>query len=133
MISWEGCLQGLSINPRATRPTRSRPAVEGLEDRTLLATYTVIDTSDGAGVLTLVNKNTQAYTVTSLRRAIEESNKSANVLDTIDFNIKGAPVFTPGKAFLTITDPVVIDGTTQPGYDAKKFLAVVTLDGTKAK
>lgn len=54
--------------------------------------------------------------VTTLREAI----RLANLLpgrDTISFNIPGqsASIFV-GSPLPTITDPVVIDGTTQPGY-----------------
>ncbi|MEX0879456.1 MAG: NosD domain-containing protein, partial [Thermoanaerobaculia bacterium] len=67
------------------------------------ATLTVTTTADsGAG---------------SLRQAILDSNASAGVLDTIAFAIgSGVQTITPLSALPIITDPVVIDGTTQPGY-----------------
>jgi parallel beta-helix repeat protein len=53
----------------------------------------------------------------SLREAILASNASAGVLDTIAFAIgSGGQTITPLSALPTITDPVVIDGTTQPGF-----------------
>ena len=76
----------------------------GLPRAALAATITVTTTADsGPG---------------SLRQAIVDSNTSAGTLDTIAFDIPGAgphtiAVVTPLTA---ITDPVVIDGTTQPGY-----------------
>jgi hypothetical protein len=69
-------------------------------------TFTVINTNDsGAG---------------SLRQAIVDSNSSVDVLDTITFNIPGAGVRTisPTSALPDITDPVAIDGYTQPGASA---------------
>jgi hypothetical protein len=67
------------------------------------ATYVVTNTSDsGAG---------------SLRQAILSANSSVNVPDVINFNIPGTGPFTitPLTALPTATDPVVIDGYTQPG------------------
>jgi parallel beta-helix repeat protein len=53
----------------------------------------------------------------SLRKAITEANAVAG-LDTIDFDIPGSGVHTieVPTALPTVTSPVVIDGTTQPGY-----------------
>jgi hypothetical protein len=67
------------------------------------ATYVVTNTSDsGAG---------------SLRQAILSANSSVNVPDVISFNISGTGPFTitPATPLPTVTDPVVIDGYTQPG------------------
>jgi len=70
--------------------------------RAFAATYTVTTTADvGAG---------------SLRQAILDANANPG-LDEIVFNILGAGTQTiqPLSALPTITDPVVIDGYTQPG------------------
>ncbi|HEX8071742.1 MAG TPA: FG-GAP-like repeat-containing protein [Pyrinomonadaceae bacterium] len=67
-------------------------------------TYTVTNTNDsGAG---------------SLRQAILDANAHTGVADFIRFNIAGAGVqtITPTSALPTISDPVFIDATTQPGY-----------------
>jgi len=66
------------------------------------ATFTVTNTNDsGAG---------------SLRQAILDANANVGT-DTIDFNIPGAGPHTiqPVSVLPTITDPVIIDGYTQPG------------------
>ena len=94
-------------------------------DAALAATYTVTNTNDsGAG---------------SLRQAITDANASAG-LDTIAFNIPGSGVhtITPGSVLPTITDPVVIDGYSQPG-SSPNTLAVgddavlqIELDGNGA-
>ncbi|MEX0879455.1 MAG: S-layer homology domain-containing protein [Thermoanaerobaculia bacterium] len=78
-------------------------ALLGLSHAGLAATITVTSTADsGAG---------------SLRQAILDSNASAGVLDTIAFAIgSGVQTITPLSALPIVTDPVVIDGTTQPGY-----------------
>lgn len=81
---------------------------------------------------------TSTFTVTnaddsgdgSLRQAILDANASAN-RDTIRFAIPGAGVHTiaPLSALPPITDPVTVDGTTQPGYAGTPL---VQLDGTSA-
>lgn len=75
---------------------------EGLEQRELLATPSVLNTLDsGTG---------------SLRHAIVDANVSIGH-DVITFNIPGIGVQTiqPLTALPTITDPVTIDGYSQPG------------------
>ena len=89
------------------------------------ATFTVTNTNDsGAG---------------SLRQAILDANANAG-LDTIAFNIPGAGVhtITPATPLDTITDPVTIDGYTQPGSSvntdpfATNALLMIELDGSVA-
>jgi uncharacterized repeat protein (TIGR01451 family) len=67
----------------------------------------------------------------SLRQAILDANASVNTLDNIQFNIPGAGAHTISlTGFLpTITDPVIIDGTTQPGTSD---LPLIQLDGVNA-
>ncbi len=87
------------------------------------STFTVTNTNDsGAG---------------SLRQAILDANASMG-LDTIDFDIPGAGVHTiaPTSALPSVTDPVIIDGYTQPG-SSPNTLAVgddavlqIEIDGT---
>src|SRR6516164_3890226 len=88
----------------ARRPIRSerhsklvRPVVELLEDRTLLSTFSVINTDDaGAG---------------SLRQAILDANAN-NGADVIQFNIAGSGVHAiqPLTGLPAITDAVSISG-----------------------
>ena len=53
----------------------------------------------------------------TLRAAIAESNASSGFTDTIHFALPaGSPRIQPGSELPLITDPVVIDGTTQPGF-----------------
>lgn len=91
------------------------------------ATFTVINTLDtGAG---------------SLRQAIIDSNANPG-MDNISFNIPGAGPHTiqPLSALPTITDPVVIDGYTQPGASPNpngpglglNTILQIELDGTLA-
>ncbi len=81
------------------------------------ATITVTTTADsGAG---------------SLRQAILDSNASVGVLDTIAFAIPGAGVHT--IAVTTdppfVTDPAVIDATTQPGYAGAPLIEILGSNG----
>ncbi len=66
----------------------------------------------------------------SLRQAITSANNAAG-LDTITFNIagSGAHVIKPLSALPTITSPVIIDGTTQPGYAGSPL---IQLEGSMA-
>lgn len=102
-----------------TRPVRSRrkllhSTLEALETRIAPATFTVTTTADsGAG---------------SLRAAITSANLDA-VADSIVFNLAGPGVHTIQlqQALPTITNPLTIDGTTEPGFTG---VPVVELDGT---
>ena len=80
------------------------------------ATFTVGNTNNnGAG---------------SFRQAILNANASAGS-DTIDFNIPGTAPFTisPTSALPSVTDPVIIDATTQAGFLDRP---VVELNGVSA-
>ncbi len=77
--------------------------------------FTVVNTNDsGSG---------------SLRQAILTANANPGV-DTITFDIgSGVQTIAPTSALPAITDPVVIDGTTQPGY-VDTPLVVLSADNT---
>ena len=84
-------------------------AIEPLEDRILMAVFTVINNSDtGAG---------------SLRWAIEQSNNTAGV-DTIAFNISSASKTIYSSSELALWDPAILDATTQPGYAGRPLVQV---------
>ena len=81
----------------------------------ILATYTVANTNDsGAG---------------SFRQAILDANANAGV-DTITFSIAGSgtQVINIASVLPTITDQIIINGTTQTGYVAGSFVPIV-IDG----
>ena len=82
----------------------------------------------GQSVFTVVN--TQDGGAGSLRQAIMDANDSPGK-DTIVFNIPGSGVhtITPTAGLPQVMEPVVIDGTTQPGYAG---LPLVELNGTNA-
>ena len=75
-----------------------------MEDRTLLSTFLVSNLGDsGFG---------------SLRQAILDSNAATGSTNAIDFHISGigVPVIAPLSSLPAITNPVLIDGFSQPGY-----------------
>src|SRR5436190_1596225 len=87
------------------------------------ATFTVTNTNDsGAG---------------SLRQAIVDANGNAG-LDTVAFNIPGAGVhtITPLSSLPYFTDPVFLDGYTQPGSSVNtdpigtNAVLLIELDGS---
>jgi titin len=93
-----------------------RPRLEALEDRRLPSIFTVTNTNDsGDG---------------SLRQAILDANRGP-FANTIAFNIGGGRVQTiqPTSALPAITNRVVIDGTTQPGFAGAPL---IVLNGGRA-
>lgn len=66
----------------------------------------------------------------SLRQALANANAQAGT-DTIWFNLAGAGPYTirPGSALPPITDPVIVDGSSQPGFAGGPL---IELDGTNA-
>jgi hypothetical protein len=71
-----------------------------------------------AGGLEIAVVNTNDSGPGSLRQAIIDSNADSGDRDTIVFNIPGAGVrtITPLTALPTLSQPVIIDGATQPGF-----------------
>ncbi len=96
---------------------RLRPRAELLEDRTVLSTFlvdTVADSGPGA-----------------LRQAILDSNAAIGAANTIDFAIPGpgVQVIQPLSPLPAITEPVLIDGFSQPGFGGTPL---IELSGTQA-
>jgi hypothetical protein len=91
----------------------------------LFITATARDASNNTSELSACLRATTPTTVTntndsgagSLSQAILDASASSGVVDVINFNIPGATVHTiiPLSPLPAITDPVVIDGYTQPG------------------
>jgi len=88
--------------------SRRRLSFENLEYRRVLASFVVVNTNDsGAG---------------SMRQAIVNSNQNPGV-DSIVFAIADAIKSIQVKTPLpNITDQVIIDATTQPGYAGKPLV-----------
>ncbi len=114
--AWARMQGQLCMNRTRKRERFSRLCLEPLEDRQLLSTFLVSNTNDsGDG---------------SLRQAILDANSNPG-LDTIAFNINGGGVQTisPTSALPVISDPLIIDGTTQPQFAGKPL---IVLNGTQA-
>jgi FG-GAP-like repeat len=96
---------------------RLRPRLEVMEDRMLLSTFLVSNTSDSGP--------------DSLRQAILDSNNAVGATNTIEFAISGSVVQTifPLSSLPAITNPVLIDGTSQSGYAGTP---VIELNGSQA-
>jgi CSLREA domain-containing protein len=79
-------------------------------------TFTVNSTGDGADSNTADGVCNDGTGNCTLRAAIQQANATSGT-DTIAFQIPGAGLHTiaPSTALPTITDPVIIDGYTQPG------------------
>ncbi len=93
-----------------------KPNFVALEQRRLMATF-------------LVNTNADSG-VESLRQAILDSNSMGPGPNTIDFGIgSGAQTISLLSALPSITVPVLIDGTSQPGYAGAPL---IDFDGTSA-
>jgi titin len=95
--------------PKSVRPRPCRPGVEVLEGRLLLSTFVVANTNDsGPG---------------SLRQAILDANANpgTNAI-AFDVNGGGAQTIAPRTQLPDLTGPVVIDGTTQPGYAGQPLI-----------
>ncbi len=93
-----------------------RPAIVGLLVASVQLVFLLAGSAQPAYAATIAVTNTNDSGAGSLRQAILDANASAGT-DTIEFNIPGAGPHTiqPTSALPTITDPVIIDGYTQPG------------------
>src|SRR5437588_2872082 len=105
--------------PSARRRARTSPRlwVEPLEARQLLATITVTGTGDtiaNDGIVTL----REAITAANTNAASGDAPAGNAGLDTIAFNIPGAGPHTISltSALPDITDAVLINGQTEPGF-----------------
>ena len=92
-----------------------RVLFETIEPRVLFSTFTVTSTNDsGSG---------------SLRQAILDANKTT-AADTIKFAIgSGAKTISPVSALPAISQPTIVDGSTQPGFAGKPLIEI---SGVKA-
>ena len=125
---------------RKKRRAPVRFLVERLENRALLATLTVnspADTNARDGSLTLreallLANGDMAYSSLTQQEQNQVTNgtPAASQLDTIDFAIgSGLQKISLLSALPVITDSIVIDGTSQPGYAPQN--PVIVIDGTQ--
>ena len=126
--SWAKSPQAGSGLKRRLQSRRCRRlTLEPLEDRSLLAaTITVNSTLDTVApdnfltlreALQVNNRTLDVATLSSAEQQQIVGTPTANDTDTIAFNIPGSGVhtITPSSPLPTITDPVVINGYSQPG------------------
>lgn len=93
------------------------------------ATFTVTSTGDGADALIADGICNDGSGSCTLRAAIETANATAG-LDTIAFSIgSGSATLTPASQLPSVSDPVTIDGTTQPGFSGTPLIEI---DGSSA-
>src|SRR5688572_2200335 len=99
---------GRAEDRRASFVPVSKASLEALEDRVLFASFAVTNANDaGAG---------------SLRQAILSANATPG-LDTVTFAIgTGAKTIAPLSALPSVTDPLVINAATQPGYAGRPLI-----------
>jgi titin len=104
-----------------------KPGLEVLEDRALPSAYVVTTTADG-GAGSLRDAINQVNADTSHALYASPSNPS---VDEIDFAIPGSGTRTiqPLTSLPTITNSVIIDGTSQPGYSGT---LLIELNGVHA-
>ena len=84
-----------------------------------------VDRTDDVGGLAC----TAAANDCDLRSAIQLSNATAGARDTIAFDVPASTPIQPTTPLPDITDPVTIDGSTEPGYAG---VPLVQLDGSSA-
>ena len=87
---------------------------EHCEDRLLLATFTVVNTLNNSST-----SGSLAWAITQANQA--DIPESCEQLNTIDFNIPGTGPFTidlSSGALPQVQYPLIIDGTSEPGYAA---------------
>ncbi len=101
-------------------PKKCGFSVRCIKDAIMLSSTMVTNTSDSG--------------IGSLRYAIEYADSTIGVRDTITFNIPGSGPLTinPSSPLPELTDPVIIDGFTQPGASEANSLLKIELNGTKA-
>ena len=90
------------------------------------AAFVETTVTPGAGIFEVTNTNDSGPG--SLRQALTSANLDAGPPDTIRFNIPGPGPHTIRPTMLPdlpqITQPVVIDGTTQPGYTNSPLIEI---------
>jgi hypothetical protein len=134
-------LGNLANGASATITIVVTPTAPGILSNTAVVTSATQDTEPGNNVAsasttvtspaaTFVVTNTNNAGAGSLRQAILDANASTGTRDFIHFNIPGDGVQTiaPTSFLPTITDPVVIDGLTQPGTTGMPLIQIDGID-----
>jgi parallel beta-helix repeat protein len=107
---------------------RARLALERLEDRLAPATITVTGSGDTIAVDGVVTLR-EALTAANINAPAGDAPAGDPGLDTIRFNLDPSSLQI-NTANLVATEPVVIDGTTQPGFAGTPLIHLRPLDET---
>ena len=101
--------------------------------RTLALLAAVLLGLGSAAAATITVTSTADSGPGTLHQALLDSNTSVGVLDTIAFAIPGAGVHTivVSTDLPAATDPVIIDGTTQPGYAGSPLIELTESTSTQ--
>src|SRR2546426_9784277 len=112
-----------SISGAPPSPTRFRRVKQILGFAALCLAFGQLSTEASNSIFTV--SNTSDSGAGSLRQAILDSN-ATNGPNTIVFQIpgSGAQTITPLSALPPITVPVIIDGTTQPGFVSQPLIEI---------
>jgi CSLREA domain-containing protein len=115
-----------TTDQRGFARSATAPDIGAYEVSHLIIVTTAVDEDSGTA-------DPSVGTGTSLREAINLANSVAGT-DTIDFDIPGAGAHTINllSALPNLTDPVIIDATTQPGFDPQTAVPVIELNGVNA-
>ena len=109
---------GFRIRPKATLMANGRVLMTGALNDNGPPTLADPDVFHGRSSASLLVTTVDDSGPGSLREAIVTANTVSGTIDTITFDIApaGPHTIVPLSPLPTITDPVVIDGTTQPGF-----------------
>ena len=104
------------------RPWRFVPLVRGVVTVACLIVTGFLSASRAASTFVVINVNDSGPG--SLRQAMIDANANPG-LDTITFNIgSGHQTIKPQQRLPTVTDPVLIDGTSQPGFSGTPIIEI---------
>ena len=112
-----------ALSWRRSLPRWRRAFLEPLESRLALAIYQVTTTADDANPVPSAGDGSAAnpFQMSSLRGAILAANQNSgadSIIFNVDASVPGVKTISPASPLPQITDPVTIDGYTQPDASA---------------
>jgi hypothetical protein len=115
------CVFSRSANAR--RAQSRRPALELFEDRTAPAVFTVTSPDDTIAVDGAVTLR-EAITAANINAPSGDAPAGDPGLDTIRFDLPSSSTRIDLRGPIDVTDPAVIDGTTQPGFSGMPLVSL---------